>query len=85
VIDGRMTKRSVTVAGHRTSITLEAPFWEALKALARARGQSVNALVAAVDRERRGSLSGALRVFVLEAVQEGHHADHGLSFRPDRH
>jgi len=61
--DGR--KRSVRIHGHRTSISLEEPFWQALKAAAARRGLSVSALVADIDRGRTGSLSSALRVFLL--------------------
>jgi predicted DNA-binding ribbon-helix-helix protein len=45
-------KRSVTIAGHETSISLEPLFWVALEAAARARGLPINALVAAIDVER---------------------------------
>lgn len=62
-------KRSVAVAGHRTSISLEAPFWEALTAIAARRGISINQLIAEIDRERTGNLSSALRVFVLRDAQ----------------
>ena len=58
-------KHSVTVAGHRTSVTLEKPFWDSLKEIAEARGQSVNALIAKIDRQNSGNLSSAIRVFVL--------------------
>ncbi len=58
-------KRSVTVAGHRTSVSLEAAFWRALGEIARARGRSINQLIAEIDRTRTGNLSSAIRVFVL--------------------
>ena len=61
-------KRSVTLAGHRTSLSLEAEFWEALKAAARAEGLSLNALIARIDAERSGNLSSAVRVYLLLAV-----------------
>ena len=69
----RLRKRSVLIAGHETSVTLEDAFWEALKRIAKADGVSVNALVAAIDETRAdedepGNLSGAIRVFVLERV-----------------
>ncbi len=59
-------KRSVLVAGHRTSVSLEPEFWEALKAIAAARESSVNRLIAEIDAERSGNLSSAIRVYVLE-------------------
>lgn len=58
-------KRSVTVAGHRTSITLEAPFWDSLKEIADLRQQSVNTLIAEIDKQQPENLSSALRIFVL--------------------
>ena len=59
-------KRSITIAGHRTSVSLEAPFWAALKEIAEKRGASVQQLVGDIDRHRDGqNLSSAIRVFVL--------------------
>ena len=58
-------KRSVTVAGHRTSITLEGAFWDSLKEIADSQDKSVNALIAEIDRQQPENLSSALRVFVL--------------------
>ena len=65
-----VVKRSVSIAGHRTSVSLEAPFWDALKDIAQARGNSVQQLIGAIDA-RRGeqNLSSAIRVFVLAAVR----------------
>ncbi len=64
-------KRSVVIAGHKTSVSLEAPFWEALKEIAVGRRTSVNRLIAEVDRRRGGNLSSAIRVFVLEDLRGG--------------
>lgn len=64
----RLHKRSVVVAGHRTSVSLEEAFWTALKRLAAERGLSLNALIAEVDAARGGNLSSALRVYVVEAL-----------------
>ena len=66
--DGRaFLKRSLTVAGHRTSLALERAFWRRLEALAAARGLSLSALVAEIDAGRgAANLSSALRVFALE-------------------
>lgn len=67
-----IVKRSVAIAGHRTSISLEEPFWTELQAIARARGQSLQSLVAEIDSGRGGdNLSSAIRVFVLSAVRTG--------------
>jgi len=64
-------KRSVLLAGHATSLSLEAEFWSALREIARGRGLSLNRLVASVDATRAGNLSSALRVFVLECCRRG--------------
>ncbi len=70
-------KRSITISGHRTSISLEPAFWEALGEVAQEQGKSVAALVAEIDRARlagtiagmaeapQSGLSGAVRVFLL--------------------
>ena len=62
-------KRSVDIAGHRTSLTLEAAFWRALKRLAAQDRISVNKLVERIDRSRQGNLSSAIRVYVLERLE----------------
>ncbi len=65
----RVEKRSVTIRGHRTSVSLEAPFWKALKDIAAAEGRSLGSLIAEVDENRTGNLSSALRVHVLRWLQ----------------
>ena len=68
--DAGVVKRSVAIAGHRTSVSLEAPFWDALKDIAAVRGASVQALVGEIDAGRGGAnLSSAIRVFVLREVR----------------
>jgi predicted DNA-binding ribbon-helix-helix protein len=65
-------KRSVTLDGHRTSLSIEQPFWDALKDLATEQGTSLSALIQAIDHDRDDpnvNLSGALRVYVLRALQ----------------
>lgn len=65
-----MRKRSLEIAGHRTSISLEDAFWESLREIAAARGLSLAGLVAQVDAAREGAnLSSAIRVFVLETMR----------------
>lgn len=61
-------KRSVVIAGHRTSISLENLFWDTLRSIADDAGVSVNHLVGQIDHERSGNLSSAIRIFVLEAL-----------------
>lgn len=68
---GLLRKRSVTIAGHATSLTLEEPFWRDLRALAKQREVSLNALIAEVDAQRAGNLSSALRLLVLESRRSG--------------
>ncbi len=67
-----MRKRSVTIDGHRTSISLEDAFWTELSALSQERGLSLNALVAEVDHGRiqeGTNLSSALRLYVLNELK----------------
>ena len=66
---GDVKKRSVRIAGHRTSVSLEPEFWEALKGIAARRGQSLNQVIAAIDAERTGNLSSAIRTFILKTIQ----------------
>jgi predicted DNA-binding ribbon-helix-helix protein len=62
-----VVKRSIVIAGHRTSISLEDSFWKALKDIASRRGETLSDLVAAIDDKRSGgNLSSAIRVFVLD-------------------
>lgn len=61
-----MEKRSLTIAGHRTSIALEPEFWAGLEAMAAARGQSVPTLIGGIDQAREvPNLSSAVRLAVL--------------------
>ncbi len=64
-------KRSVIVAGHRTSVSLERAFWDGLRELALLEGKTINQLVSDIDQGRAGNLSSAIRVFVLNAVRSG--------------
>jgi len=64
----RVVKRSLVIAGHRTSISIEDAFWLRLRRIARERGLSLNSLAATVDASRgEANLSSAIRLFVLEA------------------
>ncbi len=63
--DAAIRKRSVNIAGHRTSVSLEDAFWVALREIADRRGLSLNAMIREIDATRSGNLSSALRVFVL--------------------
>jgi predicted DNA-binding ribbon-helix-helix protein len=66
-----IVKRSVRIAGHPTSVSLEAEFWHALCEIAAARRLSVNALLATIDAGRSGNLSSAIRLFVLDRARSG--------------
>ena len=64
-----LRKHSVRIAGHTTSLSVEDAFWQELTAIAGRRGTSVNGLIAAIDDGRSGSLSAAVRLFVLADLQ----------------
>ena len=67
-----VVKRSIVIAGHKTSVSLEEAFWKALKDIAASRQQSLTDLVGAIDAERQqGNLSSAIRLFVLDHYQAG--------------
>ena len=60
-------KRSIVIAGHKTSVSLEDGFWQGLKEIAGGRKQTLSDLVASIDTRRAGgNLSSAIRLFVLE-------------------
>ncbi len=76
-------KRSVEIAGHRTSLTLEAAFWRALKRLAVRDGISTNKLIERIDRDRQGNLSSAVRVYVLERLEAEARPEAGSEAGPE--
>ncbi len=62
-----VVKRSIVIAGHKTSVSLEDAFWKGLKEIADARGMTLSDIVANIDSQRRhGNLSSAIRLFVLD-------------------
>jgi predicted DNA-binding ribbon-helix-helix protein len=62
-----VVKRSIVIAGHKTSVSLEDAFWKGLKEIAGGRDMTLSELVAAIDSERRhGNLSSAIRLYVLD-------------------
>lgn len=69
---GDLKKRSVAIAGHRTSVSLEEEFWDALRDIAAGRSVPLSVLIREIDL-RRGSrnLSSAIRIYVLAAVRAG--------------
>jgi predicted DNA-binding ribbon-helix-helix protein len=66
-----VTKRSVVIGGHKTSVSLEEPFWSEVRAIAQAERITVSNLLRRIDRERsNANLSSAIRVYVLEHVRD---------------
>jgi predicted DNA-binding ribbon-helix-helix protein len=62
-----VVKRSIVIAGHKTSVSLEDAFWKGLKEIANGRNMTLSELVATIDTERlHGNLSSAIRLFVLD-------------------
>ncbi len=62
-----VVKRSIVIAGHKTSVSLEEAFWKCLKEIATSRDLTLSDLVASIDTDRRyGNLSSAIRLFVLD-------------------
>ena len=62
-----VVKRSIVIAGHKTSVSLEDAFWTGLKDIAASRNITLSELVALIDSERQhGNLSSAIRLFVLD-------------------
>ena len=70
----RPVKRSLTLNGHRTSVSLEDEFWRAFRALADAQGRAINALAAEIDAARGvdTGLATAIRLYVLKELQARH-------------
>jgi len=71
-----VVKRSIVIAGHKTSVSLEDAFWKSLKDIAISRQVTLSDLVALIDTERRhGNLSSAIRLFVLDHFQAKSNGD----------
>lgn len=70
-MSGRPVKRSLTLRGHRTSVSLEDAFWQEFRRIAAAEGRALNDLAAEID-ENRGDvgLASAMRVYVLRQLQD---------------
>ncbi|MEQ9345760.1 MAG: ribbon-helix-helix domain-containing protein [Thalassospira sp.] len=68
-MDDTVRKRSVTIAGHRTSFSLEDAFWQELVGIAERRDITMAELVVEIDSERDGNLSSALRLYILRDLQ----------------
>lgn len=75
VLSAPVVKHSVMIAGHASSVSVEKPFWDALKSLADAQNKSLNQLVTEIDSARPQSnettnLSSAIRLYVLDSLKE---------------
>lgn len=72
----RPVKRSLTLRGHRTSVSLEDIFWDAFRAFAEADGQTINGLAARIDAGRGDiGLASAIRIYVLERALSHNHLE----------
>jgi len=77
-------KRSIVIAGHKTSVSLEEAFWRGLKDIAVNRRVTLSDLVGTIDAERQhGNLSSAIRLFVLEHYQARGNGDRETEVPPD--
>jgi predicted DNA-binding ribbon-helix-helix protein len=71
-----VVKRSIVIAGHKTSVSLEDAFWTGLKEIAAKRDLTLSDMVATIDQDRRhGNLSSAIRLFVLDYYRGGQLAE----------
>jgi predicted DNA-binding ribbon-helix-helix protein len=67
-----VVKRSIVIAGHKTSVSLEDAFWKGLKEIADDRNMTLSDMVSAIDSDRhQGNLSSAIRLFVLDFYRHG--------------
>lgn len=71
-MSGRPVKHSLTLHGHRTSVSLEEEFWQAFRQIAAEKGTPINALAAEIDADRgvESGLASAIRVYVLKTLQK---------------
>ena len=78
-----VVKRSIVIAGHKTSVSLEDAFWKGLKEIASGRDATLSELVASIDADRQhGNLSSALRLFVLDFYRNQLSDEIGLQGAP---
>lgn len=67
--DGDIRKRSIVIAGHQTSVTLENIFWNELKKIATSDGKSLGQIITDIDQTRTTNLSSAIRVYILKQIR----------------
>ena len=70
ILSSKVVKRSVTIAGHTTSVSLEEPFWQILRTIAAQQNRAINDLVTEIDERRGTNLSSALRLYVLDYLMQ---------------
>lgn len=68
-LDAKVIKRTVNIAGHSTSVSLEQPFWDELNRIAADKNQSLSTLIEDIDTARQTNLSSALRLYVLYSLK----------------
>lgn len=80
-MSGPPVKRSLTLRGHRTSVSLEEPFWTAFREIAEKDGKPLNALAAEIDAQRPldTGLASAIRVYILRRLKDAAQGSHSAS------
>jgi len=69
-MESPICKRSVVINGHKTSVSLEEPFWHEMKLLAGKENKPISEMIASIDQTREGNLSSAIRLFVLDRCRQ---------------
>jgi predicted DNA-binding ribbon-helix-helix protein len=78
-----IVKRSIVLAGHKTSVSLEDAFWSGLKAIAQGDHVTLSSMVADIDKQRlHGNLSSAIRLFVLDRIRTPISSEHSAGASP---
>ena len=68
ILNAPIVKRSVNIAGHATSVSIEKPFWDLFKDIAIKQNKSLNQLITEIDEARSVNLSSAIRLYVLSTM-----------------
>lgn len=68
--DKMLEKHSITLMGHKTSISIESEFWEELKLISKTQNKSINEIISSIDiKEHNGNLSSSIRVFIIQYLK----------------
>lgn len=70
ILNAPVIKRSVNIAGHQTSVSIEKPFWDQLKLDADKNGKSINQIVTEIDEARSINLSSAIRLYLFHQLSK---------------